>query len=65
MFEISPDNLEFMQLMLYPMYIGGISILQPWPVEENRFKVVIRPFDSWVSIDRKAFTTFQTFVHLA
>ena len=36
-----------MQLMLHPAYIGGFSILQPWPKEKSRLTVVIRPFDNW------------------
>ena len=50
MFEMSHESAEHMQLMLYPMYISGVSILQPWPAEESRLKVVVRPFDGWVSV---------------
>ena len=48
LFEMLPFNLKHMQLMLYPIYIGGVSMLQTWPAEESRLKVIIRPFDTWV-----------------
>lgn len=48
--------------MLYPIYVGGITLLQPWPAEESRLRVLIRPFDGMVnnySIFRFSQSTFQ------
>lgn len=49
-FEVIPENLEHMQLVLYPFYIGGVTLLQQWPAEESRLKVLARPFDKWVGL---------------
>lgn len=51
LFEVIPDMVEHMELALYPMYIGGFTLLQPWPAEENRLKIIVRPLDQWVSLE--------------
>lgn len=60
-FEMSPTNLEHMEQMLYPFYIGGITLLQQWPAEGSRLKVLARPFDEWVGL---ASAYFRISVHI-
>lgn len=42
-FESSLDNLKYMANS-QPFWIGDYSLLQPWPNEESRLRILIRPF---------------------
>ena len=61
MFEMIPGIVEHVQLMLHPIYISEMTILQPWPAEESRLKVIFRPFDRWVS-KNLLFLSFKIFI---
>lgn len=43
-FEMILENVKHMELS-FPFYVDQVTLLQPWPAEESRLKVTIRPFD--------------------
>ena len=44
LFDVKPRNFQHLA-KTYPMYITPVTLLQPWPNQESRLKVVIKPFD--------------------
>ena len=55
LFELNLDNAQYMDLPMYPIYIGCPSMMQPWPKEESHLNVIIRPFDILVITDFHAY----------
>jgi len=43
-FDQTLDNLKHMALTT-ALWIDPIALLQPWPEEESRLKVTVRPFE--------------------
>ena len=49
MFDQDLNNLKHMELTS-TVWIDPLALMQPWPEEESRLKVAIRPFQIWVKL---------------